>query len=475
MKKIHSRRNFIKQASCASIGLTAFYSSILNLRAMSSASLFNSTTADCGGYKAIVCLLLAGGNDSFNMLIPRGNAEYQEYLTTRSASIAIPQDDILSITTNNQGGKLLGLHPSMVHMKDMYDNGDLAFISNVGTLVEPILNKTNFYNGIYDVPLGLYSHSDQVMHWQTSVPNERTAIGWGGKMADLLSACNNNQTISMNMSLSGSNVFQTGNTTVEYALDPYNGSTGLMGYNDPTWLVEQMRKQGTDNIIDASYQDMFKKTFIDVVKTSRDGHEMYEAALANISPFTTQFTDNDLSKSFETVAKTIAARSELGMSRQVFFIEYGGWDHHDEVVSSQAEMLTEVDNALFEFNAAMNELASSENSDINNSVTTFSVSEFARTLTSNGNGTDHAWGGNVFVMGGPVNGGNVYGSYPSLELDNPLEIGGGVLIPQLSADEYFAELALWFGVSETELSTIFPNIGNFYSPGNGNPINFMNI
>jgi uncharacterized protein (DUF1501 family) len=475
MKKITSRRKFIRQASCASIGLTAFYSSILNLKAMSAASMFNSTVVDCGGYKAIVCLLLSGGNDSFNMLIPRGNTEYNEYLTTRSASIAVPQNEILPIDTNNQGGKLLGLHPSMVNMKSLYDSGKLAFISNIGTLVEPVINKTDFYNGAYDTPLGLFSHADQVMHWQTSLANERSAVGWGGKMADLMASCNNNQTISMNMSLAGSNVFQTGNNTVEYSLDPYNGSQGIMGYDAPDWIVEQMRKQGADNIIDATYQDMFKKSFIDVIKTSRDGHELFETALGNISPFSTQFTDNYLSKSFEMVAKTIAARSELDMSRQVFFIEYGGWDHHDEVVTAQAEMLTEVDNALNEFNNALNELAATENSDINNNVTTFSISEFARTLTSNGNGTDHAWGGNVFVMGGPVNGGNVYGSYPSLELNGPLEIGGGVIIPQLSADEYFAELALWFGVSESELATIFPNIGNFYTPGNGNPINFMNI
>ncbi|HRX29068.1 MAG TPA: DUF1501 domain-containing protein [Saprospiraceae bacterium] len=474
MKHINSRRKFIKQFSCASVGYATMYSSLINLKAMAASSIFNTSTIDCGGYKALVCILLSGGNDSFNMLIPKGDNEYQEYLTTRSSSIAIPKSEILEISTSNQGGKILGIHPSLVNIKNLYDQGKVCFISNIGSLVEPITNKTDFYNDVYNVPLGLFSHADQIMHWQTSIPQMRSGIGWGGKVADLLGSCNSNQNISMNISLAGTNIFQTGNNTVEYAIDPYYGSKSIIGLGNPEWLVESVRSQALNSMIDTTYQDMFKKTFINTIKSSRDGQIQFDAALGNINPFSVTFSDNGLSKSFEMIAKTIAARNELEMSRQIFFIEYGGWDHHDEVLQSQETMFTELDNAMYEFNAALEELAITEQSNIQNEVVSFTMSEFARTLTSNGNGTDHAWGGNVLVLGGPVNGGQVHGTYPSLELDSPIEIGGGVLIPQFSIDEYFAELALWFGVSQSELVTIFPNINNFYS-GTGNPINFLTI
>jgi uncharacterized protein (DUF1501 family) len=167
-------------------------------------------------------------------------------------------------------------------------------------------------------------------------------------------------------------------------------------------------------------------------------------------------------------AYSIAAHEALGMKRQIFFIDYGGWDHHDEVLDSQNFMLGELDTALGEFQAAMEELG------LGKQVTTFSLSEFSRTLTSNGNGTDHAWGGNVMVMGGDVIGKRIYGEYPTLALDSSLELGSGVLLPTTSADEYFAELALWFGVSPSELPGIFPAVSNFYTPGSGMPIGFLN-
>jgi uncharacterized protein (DUF1501 family) len=164
----------------------------------------------------------------------------------------------------------------------------------------------------------------------------------------------------------------------------------------------------------------------------------------------------------------MAAHEELGMKRQIIFIDYGGWDHHDEVLNAQADMLSELDTALGEFQDALQELG------LEQQVTTFSLSEFGRTLTSNGNGTDHAWGGNVMVMGGDVIGKRIYGEYPTLALNSNLELGSGVLLPQLSADQYFAELALWFGVNPTDLPLIFPTLTNFYTPGNGMPIGFLN-
>ena len=172
------------------------------------------------------------------------------------------------------------------------------------------------------------------------------------------------------------------------------------------------------------------------------------------------------------IANIIAGRDQLNMNRQIFFVEYGGWDHHDELLNAHATMMTEVDESLHAFNAAMEYLG------VSDCVTVFSLSEFSRTLTSNGNGTDHGWGGNAFIMGGAVNGNRLFGTYPDLSLGfgNPLEIGGGVLIPWASCDSFFAELALWFGVPASDLALLYPNIGNFYASSSGtNPIGFLNL
>jgi uncharacterized protein (DUF1501 family) len=368
----------------------------------------------------------------------------------------------------------------MVRMQAMFEANKLAFVSNVGTLVRPI-TRQQFYEGSVPIPLGLYSHSDQVMHWQTGVPNMRVGQGWGGKMADLLISANQNQSISMNISLSGSNVFQTGENTVEYSIHPTEGSTGIRDYNNQDWAFNQLKRAAIDGLVNPVYQNVFKNTYRRTIKTAIDGHQLLTPILENTPNYNVPFPDgpsiaNDylpnLAQSFKMIANTIAGREALNMSRQIFFVEYGGWDHHDELINNQAAMLTELDNALYAFNAAMEQLG------IADKVTTFSLSEFSRTLTSNGNGTDHAWGGNVFVMGGAVNGRRIFGNYPSLVLgnSNPLEIGGGSLIPTTSADEYFAELALWYGVPASDIATLFPNIGYFYDPmSNSNPVGFLNF
>ncbi len=455
------RRRFVKQMSCAAIGSTTFLNTLINLKTMNAAAMSNSAVAAGGNYKALVCLLLGGGNDSFNMLVPTDTTTYNEYATTRS-NMAIPQSELLPLN-----GTTLGLHPSLTNIQSLYNANKVAFISNVGTLVEPT-NKTQFYNESVDLPLGLYSHSDQVQQWQTSVPHERSNIGWGGKAADLLNSMNTNANISMNISLNGANVYQRGNNTVEYTIDPYNGSLGIHGYGGSNTL-EQIKTNSTDNMIQAAYADIFKKTYVDVIKVSRDAHLEFSSAIEGVSPFSTvTFSDNDFSQSFHMIAKSIAARNTLNFARQIFFVELDGFDMHDELLNAHTEAMTLINDALHEFNLAMEELGTAD------CVTTFTMSEFSRTLTSNGNGTDHAWGANVMVMGGAVNGGSIYGTYPSLVLDGPAEVGGGVLIPDISTDEYFTELALWFGVSPTDLSILFPNIGNFYDTSSSSlPLGFL--
>jgi uncharacterized protein (DUF1501 family) len=461
-----SRRKFIGQASCAAIGTSTLLSSLVNLKAFAAAAVSNSSLDP--EFKALVCVFLSGGNDSFNMLMPREQSEYNDYATTRS-NLAIPLENMLHVFPDNAGGRLFGIHPNMPRTQEMFNAGKMAFIANVGTLVEPT-TKDQVWNGQVELPLGLFSHSDQGQQWMTGLPNGRTATGWGGKVADLIRDMNTNNNISMNMSFGGTNVFQTGQETVEFSLDPYNGSSGIYGYGDhDEWNVfDRMRTQALTSMIEREYDDMFQKTYIDVIRRSRDGHAQFQEAIGNVPTLQTTFTDNYLSRSFQMAAYSIAAHEALGMKRQIFFIDYGGWDHHDEVLDSQNTMLGELDTALGEFQAAMEELG------LGQQVTTFSLSEFSRTLTSNGNGTDHAWGGNVMVMGGDVRGKNIYGEYPTLALESSLELGSGVMLPTTSADQYFAELALWFGVNPSDLPSIFPSVTNFYTPGSGMPIGFLN-
>jgi uncharacterized protein (DUF1501 family) len=316
------------------------------------------------------------------------------------------------------------------------------------------------------LPLGLFSHSDQIQQWQTSLPHERSSIGWGGKIADLLSAENSNDKISLNISLNGSNIFQTGRNTVEYSLDTEDGAIGIYQYrSEDSGDIGQLRDVGVDNIIDANYQDIFKRTYIDVLKTSRDAYVEFSEALDGAQDFSGIFDDTEVASQLEMIARTISAREELGMKRQIFFLDMTGWDHHDELLNSQEAMLNELSRAMSQFSTAMDMMGTQD------CVTTFTSSEFGRTLTWNGNGTDHAWGGNVMVMGGPIRGGQIFGQYPSLELNSEYELGGGgIMLPTTSVDEYFAELALWFGVSRSDLRTIFPNAGNFFDVDTAMPI-----
>lgn len=460
-----SRRNFIKQASLASIGLTTPMSSIINFKAMN--ALAASAPPPSSGYKAMVCFFLHGGNDSYNMLMPRTSTEYNHYATTRS-NLAIGQNDMLPL--GGVGGNY-GVNPSMPGIQQLFDNGDLSFISNIGTMIEPV-TKTQYENNSVLLPLGLFSHLDQYNHWQSGSPHLRTNKGWGGQIADLVGATNNNTNISMNLSLSGSNIFQYGQNSVEFSMN-YNGA--LMPLNrDATWGNHPMRRAATDSILNYGYQDQYHKTYADIFKGSIESGEEFQAAINGITPLNTNFSTTASSRNFEMIAKTIAARNTLDFDRQIFFVRLGGWDHHDELLLNQAAKLQEINDAMSEFKIALDELG------MFNDVTTFVVSEFARTLTSNGNGSDHAWGGNAMVMGGDVNGGNIYGTYPSLEMNSSQIIGTrGVVIPTTATDSMFAELALWYGINPSDLPTIFPNLSNFHNVSGlsttAPPIGFMNM
>ena len=454
-----SRRNFLGQASCAAVGSTSLLSTLTNLLMTSSAVAQNGPTFN--DYKAMICLFLPGGNDSYNMLVPMGSA-YSQYSTVRQ-DLALPESTLLPITPLNNAGRPLGLHPGMADMKTLFDNQKLSFISNVGSLVRP--TTLTDYNNSASLPYGLFSHSDQQEQWQSSIPDVRSGIGWAGKVADLLSSANENSSISMNISISGNNLFQVGNQVVPYTVNA-NGAVALNGYlgNDG---YNAIRRSAIDNQLAQEYSNVLEKTYARMKRNSLDAYEQFSAATSITLP-----ADNlgsaQLGNSLRQVAKVIAGRNVLGVKRQIFYVQWGGWDFHDNVVDSMANMIPVVSQAIkafYDLTVAMG---------VENSVTLFSASEFGRSLTSNAKGSDHAWGGNQFVVGGAVKGQKIYGTYPDLFQNNPLDTGRGRLIPTTSVDELAAELALWMGVSKSDLPLILPNISRFYNLNSAvNPIGFM--
>jgi len=467
-KHHHTRREFLGNISygCASLGVTTLLSSWKNMGLINAAAAANKSSYSNSPYKALVCILLSGGNDSYNMLMPQGIDEYNEYAAVRS-NLAIPRNQIRPINPLNPDGKNYGLHPNMPIIQNLFESEKVAFIANVGTLIKPTTLAD--YNLDKDLPLGLYSHSDQAQHWQTSIPGDRNAGGWGGRLADILYTNNQNTDISMNISLDGINLFQRGNTIQTYSIVPKaNGSVLINGAATNT-VYEQLKRQTVDSLLEYNYQNILEKAYSNSIIGSKSNSIDFDSAIANGDPFSTTFGEGRLSQRLNMVARTIAARNILNVSNQTFFVELGGFDSHDNILNDHAALMTELDTALHEFHQALDELQ------ILNDVTTFTISDFARKLVSNGDGSDHAWGGHTLVMGGAVNGKHIYGQYPDLYLDNALDTGDGRLIPTTSCDEYFAELALWFGASSGDLSEILPNIENFWTPTqNGHPIGFLN-
>ena len=464
----HSRRDFLGTTlkGCASLGITTLFSGITNMGLINAAAAANRPLiSNPSNYKAIVCLLLGGGNDSYNMLVPRGASEYAEYAASRG-NIALPQADLLPINPLTSDGKDYGLHPSLVNVQNLFESGNAAFIANVGALVEPT-TLTSFQNDL-NLPLGLFSHADQKQHWQTSVPQDRNALGWGGRLADILYTNNANQDVSMNISLGGINLFQRGNIIQEYAIERQGTGSVAIKNSTNTGFYESLKRQTLDNILDQNYQNVLQTAYSNTISDSKNNSIQFGAAIASGTPINTVFADDNLSERFNMIAKTIAARDILGVNNQTFFVELGGFDTHDNFLVEHSDLMANLDTALQSFYDALTELG------LENNVTTFTISDFARKLVSNGDGADHAWGGHALVVGGDVKGQEIYGQYPDLYLGNSLDTGSGRLIPTTSCDEYFAELALWFGASSSDLNQILPNINNFWTPTTGSsPIGFM--
>nr|MBO2514853.1 hypothetical protein [Gammaproteobacteria bacterium] len=398
-------------------------------------------------YKALVCVFLFGGNDSFNMLVPRGSAEYAAYAASRE-NMALPRDTLLPIAPVGYGASDFGLHPAMPELRDLFESGAAAFVVNVGPLIEPTTKEAYLDKAVRRPPM-LFSHRDQQTQWNRLYTGPESKSGWAGRVADLLAASVVQQQLMMNISLNGTAELQAGDIERAYTM----GSTGPATF--PGLGSSSQRRRLFEQLLRAHYESIYARAYGEVHLRALRTIDFVKQALDQAPPLAAQFPDSELGEQLNTVARLIAVRERLDMRRQIFFTGIGGFDTHDAQLARHANLLADVSAALAAFHEATVELGVADR------VTTFTQSDFGRTLTSNGDGTDHGWGGVQIVMGGAVRGRALYGEYPPLELGGPNDVGRGRLIPGISADQYAATLARWFGVPETDLDAVAPHLRNF--------------
>lgn len=410
-------------------------------------------------YKALVCLFMFGGNDSFNMLVPNSAAEYEAYLASRQ-NLAIAQEDLLPIyPTLGAENMSFGLHPAMGDLKGLFDSGKAAFVVNVGPLVEPT-TLDQYRDGSVALPPQLFSHNDQQDQWHSLKGVNVSKTGWAGRMADLIRTGVTGQQMATNASLFGTNLFQSADETIGYVMGP-TGPVQFFGFSsDPEAGLFYEQQLAFRRVLEASYGSIYERGFAEIQRRAIDSADRVYAALEGASSFEGIFplvseNPTQLENQLRTVAQLIEVRDELQMKRQVFFVAAGGFDTHDDQVDLQPNLLGDISKSVGEFQAALASIG------MENQVTTFTQSDFGRTLTSNGDGSDHAWGGHQFVLGGAVAGNNVFGDYPVPQIGGPGDVGGGRFIPTTSADQYAATLAKWFGIDDADLDVVAPNLANF--------------
>lgn len=446
--------------------------------------------ADVSGYKALVCVFLAGGNDNANTVVPYSTTEFNDYVAARAnATLALTQAELLPITASSVSGRQLALPTAMSALKNLYDQGRVAVMANVGVLADP-LTLTEYRNRTPGkrIPPQLFSHSDQVNFWQTGVPSYSLPSGWAGRMADRMAAsgAQGSSRVGICMSLAGNNRLQTGDTTIPYPLSA-SGANPFVNLREP---ITTAQGRALDTILQLTRSNVMEREYVTVTGRARDAYAQVQSAITGLGDPNTagtvantikaQFDPhvrptagavNGLASQLEMVAKLIAGRATLGQSRQIFFVTLGGFDLHDMLDENHATLQMRVSNAIATFYEVTRLLG------IENSVTTFTASDFGRCLQTNGRGSDHGWGAHHFVVGGAVRGGNVYGNwnnisdasgllspFPIVRIGGPEDVGQGRLLPTTSVDQYAAVLARWFGVTDSELSQVLPNIERFPMP-----------
>ena len=447
----HPRRRFLKALASGGAACALGHTPGLSFAQMVGGG-------DFSDYKALVCVFLFGGNDSWNMVVPRSDAEYAVYAASRQ-NLAVDRTTLLPINPLGSANAPYGFNPAMPELAALFEQGRLAVVANVG----PLLAQTSldaYRNQSVPLPPQLFSHNDQQDQWHSLRGRAPSASGWGGRVADLLAPRTAAQQLALNVSLSGQTLFQAGATSVPYTM----GAAGPVTFTGHGATgINQARQAAFSSLLNPTpaYATLYERAFASTQDRAVRAAERVSTALAAAQPLTTVFPTTSLGTQLRTVARLIAVRDALGMKRQVFFVATGGFDTHDDQLQDQPVLYSTVSQALGAFHRATAELGVADR------VTSFTQSDFGRTLTSNGDGTDHAWGGVQLLMGDAVRGRTIAGTYPVLRInarrgaDGADDVGGGRFIPTLSSDQYAATLARWFGVADADLATIAPAIGAF--------------
>ena len=439
----NSRRSFLTAASMAAAG---------NAMGFKPFGLLNSLAQTTSDYKALVCIFMFGGNDANNMLIPFDTAGYQQYSSVRG-NLALPQNQLLQLGAQPQ----FALHPSLPDVQALFNNGNAAFLANVGTLLAPT-TAAQYKAKQVAPPSNLFSHPDQQLEWQNQMQTAAGSSGWAGRMADKLSTqYNPGALVPMIASLSGDALFCNGTATSPVAVS--SGGPGTAACSDHTYCGGRQQTAQQFSTLSSGV------SLIQADNNITNNAYAYNATLSNALGAATALqtvfptTANPFGAQLQEVARLIQVRAALGVTRQIFFVGAGNFDTHGNQLATQASLLAELSPALGAFYRALEEMKLTE------SVTAFTCSDFARTLQPNSSdGSDHAWGSHHMIIGGAVKGGKIYGTFPTLALGGPDDAStNGRWVPSTSSAQYAATLAQWFGLPASDLQYVLPYIGNFAS------------
>ena len=397
--------------------------------------------------------MLGGGADSFNFLVPSDRAGYREY-SDRRGILALQRGGLLPLHDSDGPGRSFSLHPCMKEVAAMYSAGDLAILANTGPL-----QGLDAYR--LDPDHAEFSHSQFIKRWQSGTNDTASGSGWAGRVADVLEFENSIERLPINISLSGRNLMQLGNRTAGADLQSSvyrqrhcpNAAADFSYFNQQ--LAEKALNTGRPGFIR-------RRTRLQA-RTETDYRRLVASALADAPELNVRFGTDEFLADLERVTRMISVRHRLGVHRQIFYVHFDGWDHHHGSIESQVVLTALLSQGLAQFRDALGRLG------VLNDVTTFTSSEFGRSLEPLEGGCDHGWGGHHLIMGGAVRGGRIFGQYPQLDGTDPLDVGRGCFIPSTSSDEYLAELALWFGTPLSDLSYVLPDISNFWSVRDGKP------